>query len=670
MDCPGGTPPSANSYWDRLQQHRGPKKGLGRFGGWMDGFPTEHVTESEKMLLFLLLVFLPAVPIETEVVETLADCPGYFVEETPPEIPNILVGGNILNRTRYKVICQTFENKKRFLTLYDTDNKIPVFSAYRFTGAQPGRPTGNLWKTEPQLEDYNQALNSDYTNKLGYNRGHLYPNCHAPDWDSKLSTFTLTNVVPQSIPFNGGSWAKMENCTKCYMEKNCINANGEIEAFVVTGAEPGGKKLNDKINIPSRMWSAFCCYNSRDGVWLSKAYWGHNVPDKCTNLEERSCDDIKDTFGIQIFPKRLCSFKKLETKQRSKRSTFCRRSECECLLENSTTTAPPTTTDKTSEKTTFPPRTTATTTTTLMTTTKLTKYNTSTTTKKENKDGNTGNKGGEEGGGGGSVLSIDRIISTVVEGVAAGLGSVIGPVASGIGSGIATNLGGLFGGLIGGGGDGGRESPIINPKFTSTVSKMMKTVLTTPQTSITVPTTNEKTMYSTSVTQTTDDGRTGKEYGKGTGESSTSLLTPTIIRFTSPNKTPGTTTLGTTVLSRLQTSTTVPSTNEKSTSVTDTKEEDSTRNASSHSFLSPTTFILTSSQMLETFSPPTFAPETYTASQPLTTSHQVDSIHLIGLIPKDRPTEDDDYYYNHYYYYYNYYINALNNQAEHYLSCN
>uniref|UniRef100_A0A3P9MP10 Uncharacterized protein n=1 Tax=Oryzias latipes TaxID=8090 RepID=A0A3P9MP10_ORYLA len=229
-------------------------------------------------LLSALLKFL--VPIETEVVRTLADCPGFFLDETPPVIPNILEGGNILDQNRYKVICQTFENKRRFLTLYDTTNKIPVFSAYRFTGAaETGRPKDrDIWKIEPQLEDSNQALNSDYVNNQGYNRGHLYPNCHAQDWNDKLSTFTLTNVVPQSIPFNSGSWAQMERCTKCFMENNCINANGRIEAFVVAGAEPGETKLNNKVSIPSRMWSAFCCYNSRDGVWLSKAYWGHNQP--------------------------------------------------------------------------------------------------------------------------------------------------------------------------------------------------------------------------------------------------------------------------------------------------------------------------------------------------------------------------------------------------------
>uniref|UniRef100_A0A3B3CWA7 Uncharacterized protein n=1 Tax=Oryzias melastigma TaxID=30732 RepID=A0A3B3CWA7_ORYME len=308
------------------------------------------------MLLFLLLVFLPAVPIETEVVRNWSDCPGFFVNQKPPEISNILVGGNILNQTRYKFICQTFGNMTRFLTLYDTKNKIPVFSAYRFTGAQPGRPTGDIWKIEPQsilankYTPKNQATNSDYSNDQGYQRGHLYPNSHAPDWDAKLSTFTLTNAVPQVGTFNGGKWAQVEKRTKCYMENNCINASGKIEAFVVTGAEPGNERLNNKINITSKMWSAFCCHNSREGVWYSKAYWGDNVPN--SNWRESSYKEMKTKFGIKIFPVN-CSFL---NNVDSSRTHPCEK-EYPFQSEITTDTAPPSTTDKTSpaEKTTFPP---------------------------------------------------------------------------------------------------------------------------------------------------------------------------------------------------------------------------------------------------------------------------------------------------------------------------
>ncbi|XP_036072691.1 endonuclease domain-containing 1 protein isoform X1 [Oryzias melastigma] len=335
------------------------------------------------MLLFLLLVFLPAVPIETEVVETLTDCPGYFVEETPPEIPDILVGGNILNRTRYKVICQTLEDTRRFLTLYDTKNKIPVFSAYRFIGAQPGRPKED-WKIEPQLEDTNddinmrlledyttildnQAVDSDYRNNQSYDRGHLYPSSHAPNESAKLSTFTLTNAVPQSRTFNSGNWSQMERCTKCLMEHYCIRNRTVIEAFVVTGAEQSDEKLNDKMNIPSRMWSAFCC-NRTDGVWMSKAYWGHNVPNG--NVTESSHEEMTTNFGIQIFPP-LCS-----VRQKSQDKTTLCKKKCKFL----TPSVPPADKDETSEKTTFPPNTTPTTT-TPPTTTKMTQPTTSITSR-------------------------------------------------------------------------------------------------------------------------------------------------------------------------------------------------------------------------------------------------------------------------------------------------
>ncbi|KAF6725704.1 Endonuclease domain-containing 1 protein [Oryzias melastigma] len=317
------------------------------------------------MLLFLLLVFLPAVPIETEVVGTLADCLGFFVKETPPEIPDILVGGNILNQTRYKIICQTFEDIRRFLTLYDTDNKIPVFSAYRFTGApsKSKRPGGNIWKIEPQLEDdinmrslrqsdtlRNQATDSDYSNDQGYHKGHLYPNSHAPDMDAKRSTFTLTNAVPQVGSFNCGNWAQMEKRTKCFMEKNCINASGKIEAFVVTGAEPGNETLNNTMNIPSRMWSAFCCHNSREGVWYSKAYWGPNVFKGI--VKESSHQEMKATFGIEIFPVMFSFLNNVD----SSRTHPCEK-ENPFQSEITTDTAPPSTTDHSSpaEKTTFPP---------------------------------------------------------------------------------------------------------------------------------------------------------------------------------------------------------------------------------------------------------------------------------------------------------------------------
>uniref|UniRef100_A0A3B3IMB5 DNA/RNA non-specific endonuclease domain-containing protein n=1 Tax=Oryzias latipes TaxID=8090 RepID=A0A3B3IMB5_ORYLA len=687
------------------------------------------------MLLFLLLVFLPVVPIETEVVRTLADCPGFFLDETPPVIPRILVGGKIRKPNRYKILCKTF------LTLYDTKKKIPFFSAYRFTGGAKGRPK-QKWKTERQLKVSKQAQDRDYKNKQGYDRGHLYPNNHAPDNNAKRSTFTLTNAVPQSKRFNRGKWRTMEGCIKCDMEKDCKDENGRFEAFVVVGAKPGKTKLNNKINIPSRMWSAFCCYNSREGVWLSKAFWGDNELEKC-GLTEGSYTDIKNKFEIEIFPGSQCSSKEDLNPPRkrkiSKRTIFCSKSPCECLLENSTTTAPPTTKDQTSETPTTV-ITTAKMTTTLPTTTKTTQTTTSTTTKsttkkrndndEENKGRNPGNNGGG-GGGGPAITGIFGSILGLLGGFSSGIvASITGAIAIAIGSGgpVVTR--------VSGGGNGGIRYPIINTKFTYPTSKTLVTK-SSRTTSIIVPTANEKTKSTTSVTQTTEDDRTRNADGEGGGDSSTALLTPTTPKFTaSPRETHVSTTFRTTVLTTPETSKTVPTTNENTRttpSVTQTSVEISTGNAdgegggeSSTSLLTATTkkltsspseipvsttftttvlttpqtsctptitkqetstanistttlpgsgtniqtlisFIFTSSQTFETFSLSTFAPATYMSSQAPSTFSQLNLTHPIELKTIERPTEDDDFYY---YYYYNYYYNALNNQANHYLSCN
>lgn len=103
--------------------------------------------------LLLLLVIGPTAP---EVVNSMSDCRGFLLEEKPPTIPGVLENGELKGEGRYKIICQTFgeeepeEKNRRFLTLYDTTNKIPVFSAYKYREGEGGtkRPS---WMIEPQV---------------------------------------------------------------------------------------------------------------------------------------------------------------------------------------------------------------------------------------------------------------------------------------------------------------------------------------------------------------------------------------------------------------------------------------------------------------------------------------------------------------------------------------
>ncbi|XP_039534426.1 endonuclease domain-containing 1 protein-like [Pimephales promelas] len=123
----------------------------------------------------------------------------------------------------------------------------------------------------------NQAIDEDYRNNFGLNRGHLFPSGHAGDDVTAESTFTLTNIVPQKITFNSGSWNRMEREISGIMNKLCYDNNKEVLAHVLTGAIPGKNKLNGKVNIPSHMWMAFCCYKSTGNTFVSEAHWALNV---------------------------------------------------------------------------------------------------------------------------------------------------------------------------------------------------------------------------------------------------------------------------------------------------------------------------------------------------------------------------------------------------------
>ena len=102
------------------------------------------------LLPFAALLLLSIIPTTAEVVGSMSDCTGFLLQETPPRVPGVLEGGNILNQNRYKPICQTLNDSRSFVTLYDTTNKIPVFSASKYKGSQGRRPTSS-WNIEPQV---------------------------------------------------------------------------------------------------------------------------------------------------------------------------------------------------------------------------------------------------------------------------------------------------------------------------------------------------------------------------------------------------------------------------------------------------------------------------------------------------------------------------------------
>lgn len=263
------------------------------------------------MIKFVFLIsFLNLNIVENEVSPDFKECKGFFFNEVIPR-------GFPKDQNRYKSICQKYKNKYHFATLYDTKNKIPVYSAYKLTtfcrDRLPNRP--NKWFMEPQLENMNnpsemtmgmkkvkhQASNEDYTD-MRYNRGHLYPRFYACV-NGSVATHTLTNAVPQDGTFNSGNWLKMENAAKTKMNSSC-NDDGD-ERYFITGALPGeirkrsrdGSYIMYPVNIPTVMWTVACCVRKNQANNFSFGYKGQNKPSGDVSRQFESVADIQEMLN-------------------------------------------------------------------------------------------------------------------------------------------------------------------------------------------------------------------------------------------------------------------------------------------------------------------------------------------------------------------------------------
>ncbi|KAF5901898.1 endonuclease domain-containing 1 protein-like, partial [Clarias magur] len=96
--------------------------------------------------MFYLLFLLPAFTLSE--VTTFTNCPQFFSAGIHPTLLYDPADNN-----RYTQICQCFLDQNErpqyfYATLYDTKNKIPVYSAYEFRRADVDRV--DRWYVEPQ----------------------------------------------------------------------------------------------------------------------------------------------------------------------------------------------------------------------------------------------------------------------------------------------------------------------------------------------------------------------------------------------------------------------------------------------------------------------------------------------------------------------------------------
>ncbi|XP_056898281.1 endonuclease domain-containing 1 protein-like isoform X1 [Takifugu flavidus] len=195
-----------------------------------------------------------------------SQCLDFFYNSTPPQG---------FNRPQYQPICQRYQNRYRFASLYDRERRAPLYSAYQLKLADGRRPKVP-WMYEPQLAfsratpdmkpfetlnvDQNviesQAVLEDYKNS-SFTKGHLNPSMHQETKEDREATFSLTNIVPQKQGSNSGPWSILENEVLKKFKNYC---NGSM--YVITGAVPysaNDRWLRNRVSVPEYMWSAYCC---------------------------------------------------------------------------------------------------------------------------------------------------------------------------------------------------------------------------------------------------------------------------------------------------------------------------------------------------------------------------------------------------------------------------
>ncbi|XP_069786864.1 endonuclease domain-containing 1 protein-like [Narcine bancroftii] len=220
-------------------------------------------------LLLLCLSALSAA--RGKVVRDFQECGGFFQDGEPPQGFDPPQGFSSRSR-RLVRICQRYKNQYHFATLYRTELRIPVYSAYRYPcslgESSAYRP--NPWFHEPQLDNQNaknemqsssmahslkQATDEDYRDS-GYDRGHLYP-FSLNDKESATATCTLTNAVPEKHGANVNWYQEAESVVEKLAQ--ICHKSGRTMYLLTGSANPSRTKIKNRVSVPGTVWTALCC---------------------------------------------------------------------------------------------------------------------------------------------------------------------------------------------------------------------------------------------------------------------------------------------------------------------------------------------------------------------------------------------------------------------------
>uniref|UniRef100_A0A672L6S8 DNA/RNA non-specific endonuclease/pyrophosphatase/phosphodiesterase domain-containing protein n=1 Tax=Sinocyclocheilus grahami TaxID=75366 RepID=A0A672L6S8_SINGR len=148
---------------------------------------------------------------------------------------------------QYRQICQTLNNDVYYATFYDTDNKIPVYSAYKFEGLKDCTRL-DKWYIEPQVSQ----------------------------------------------------WRVLEKKIAEELSDQCLPKKYSV--YIVTGVVPGTGNINNRVKVPSHFWTVYCCLDNNNRCQISSGFIGENKKDTPKNKTVKDLEtDLATLYNVDSF---------------------------------------------------------------------------------------------------------------------------------------------------------------------------------------------------------------------------------------------------------------------------------------------------------------------------------------------------------------------------------
>ncbi len=236
----------------------------------------------KKNLLSILLASFALAPLGAHAM--FDACRDYFPGKVVPQVTN---------KAKLRDIC--FDS---FAVLHSGETKTPVYTVEKLNRARladaKGQKRTNKFYEEARLPSAERATLDDYRGS-GYSRGHQAPAGDMPTPTAMAQSFSLANMVPQSIENNRGVWARrVEAATRRYVER----AQGDVYVFTGPAFKEPVKMIGEgRVWVPTHLFKLVYDPNAQR-AW---AHWVENTDDAKVT-KPISYRKLVNHIGIELLP--------------------------------------------------------------------------------------------------------------------------------------------------------------------------------------------------------------------------------------------------------------------------------------------------------------------------------------------------------------------------------